>query len=290
MDGNFNLQTVEEQVMKFDKMKFIDENGKEKISGRDLAKALGYSDWRNFKAAIKRTNDQIKNSGKDESNVIGEVTTHVNINMPNGGISEREITDYHLTRKQAINVANNADTSKAEVAMVQEWLYDTSEVGEKALNIYNKMKDRKYIEDRSSLSISNKQLSKTCLEHGVKSNELGIVHNACDKGMYDMNTEEIKDCFGKSNRPKADFLGSTMCAAETFAKDLTSLSIESQNAEGVSECSDIAFDINNEIRNQIIKRAGYAPEQLITGEDVKKVEKRYNKLTKEQLKAIEQEF
>ena len=174
--------------------------------------------------------------------------------------------------------------------MVQEWLYDTSEVGEKAINIYNKMKDRKYIEDRSALSIANKQLSRTCLEHGVESDELGIVHDASDKGMYNMSTEEIKDQFGKSNRPKADFLGSTMCAAETFARDLTSLSIESQKAVGVNECSEIAYDINREIRDQIGARTGKRPEELITGEDIKKVQKLYNKLTKEQLKAIEQEF
>ena len=47
----FNLETIESQVMEFDKMKFVDEDGVEKISGRDLSKALGYTDWRNFKKA-----------------------------------------------------------------------------------------------------------------------------------------------------------------------------------------------------------------------------------------------
>ena len=66
-------------------------------------------------------------------------------------------------------------------------------------NIASKLKDRKYIEDRSALSIANKQLSRTCLEHGVESEELGIVHNSCDEGLYNMKTEEIKEQFGKAS-------------------------------------------------------------------------------------------
>lgn len=286
----FNLKTVEQQVNEFDKMKFIDEDGKEKISGRELAKALGYSDWRNFKAAIKRTNDQIVASGKDNKELLVEVTKELKVKNQYGGESTRVITDYDLTRKQAINVANNCDTSKTEVAMVQEWLYDTSNVGEKAINIYNKMKDRQYIEDRSMLSVANKNFSATCINHNVDTKDLGKVHNACDESLYHMNTKEIKDKYGKTNRPKADFLGSVMCSAEAYAKTLSSLSIDANNADGVDECIDISSNIHEEVRDQIIAKSGQSPENLITGEDIKLVEKRYNNLTKEQLKAIEKEY
>lgn len=85
---DMNLQVVEKQVMEFDKMKFIDEDGKEKISGRDLAKALGYTEWRNFKSAVARTNEQIKNSGKGD--MLVESTTHIKINKPNGGVENRK--------------------------------------------------------------------------------------------------------------------------------------------------------------------------------------------------------
>ena len=284
-----NLETVQTQVTEFDKMKFIDDDGKEKISGRDLAKALGYTDWRNFKAAVKRTNDQIENSGKGEEHIV-EVTEVLKVKNQYGVEARKKISDFHLTRKQAINVANNADTSKPEVAMVQEWLYDTSEIGERTMNIYKKLKDRKYIDDRSALSISNRNFSGKCLEHGVEASDLGIVHDACDKALYQMSTEEIKEEYGKSNRPKADFLGSLMCSAETFAKDLSSLAMDTQGAVGINDCVNVSTEIHGEIRDQIISRTGKAPENLITGEDVKKVQRRYDKLTKEQLKAISQEF
>ena len=113
---NYDLKTIETKVSEFDKMKFIDEDGKEKISERDLAKALGYSKFENFQKAIKSTNDQIINSGNLD--VLPEVRKHIKVKMPNGGEADRIISDYHLTRKQAINVANNCDTSKPEVALV----------------------------------------------------------------------------------------------------------------------------------------------------------------------------
>ena len=43
--SDLTLKEVEEQVTLFDKMKFVDEDGKEKIRGRELAKALGYTKW-----------------------------------------------------------------------------------------------------------------------------------------------------------------------------------------------------------------------------------------------------
>ena len=90
------------------------------------------------------------------------------------------------------------------------------------------MKDRRYIESRTALSISNKNFSRKCLEHNADAKDLARIHNACDKALYDMSTQEIKDEYGKSNRPKADFLGTIMCSAESYAKDLSALSLDSK--------------------------------------------------------------
>ena len=285
----YNLENVEEQINTFDKMKFIDEDGKEKISGRELSKALGYSKWKNFKNAINRTNDQIKASGGADSDVITEVGKDIKISMPNGGYQTRTVSDYTLTRSQAIKVANNADTSKPQVAMVQEYLYDTSEIGEKTINICKKLKDREYIENRSALSISNNNFSSTCLQNGVKENELGIIHNSADESLYHMSTNEIKDKYGKTNRPKADFIGSALCHFESAAKDASAIAINNDDSiYGLSDCKDITDKAHDRMRDYIIDITGKTPEELITGEDIKKVEQNYKKLTEKQLKAIEE--
>ena len=225
--------------------------------------------------------------------MIVEVTTHREVNHSGAskGKESREVIDYHLTRRQAINVANNADTSKPEVAMVQEWLYDNSEVGERAKNIYNKLKDKEYIDERNGLKQINRELNATLLQHDVKEEELGIVADAGDKGMFDMSTKDLKKENNiPDNRPVADFLGSEMTTAKKFAQQLTNQDIKNNNKNGVNECADAAYSNNRVVRDLITEHYKETPENLITGEDVKKVEQRYKNLTKKQLKAIEQEF
>lgn len=290
MFDDYSLENVEDQISEFDKMKFIDEDGKEKISGRQLSKALGYTEWRNFQKAVKRANDQMKATGKDEKEHIVEVNKVLKVKNQYGVEANKSITDYNLTRKQAINVANNADTSKPGVALVQEWLYDTSAIGERTINIFNKMNDRRYIENRSKLSLDNKIFSACCLEHKSKSSDLGVIHNECDKSLYHKTTKELKEEYGKSNRPKADFLGSLGCTIEDLAKQLSVKNMNKLRADGVDECINISKDVHGKVRDMIEDITGQPPEEHITGEDIKIVQNRYNKLTAEQLKAIEQEF
>lgn len=116
MDQNLSLETMESKISSFDKMKFIDEDGVEKISGRDLSKALGYTDFRNFKKAVARANEQIEKNGKNNEQIV-EVTSLFN----KGNGAKQKGSDYHLTRRQAINVANNADTSKEYVDILDDY-------------------------------------------------------------------------------------------------------------------------------------------------------------------------
>jgi len=105
-----------------------------------------------------------------------------------------------------------------------------------------------------------------------------------------MNTSEIKDKYGKTNRPKADFIGPDMCLAEAYAKNLSAAEIENSNLYGLDECVEASTAIHSEIREQVTRVYRKSPEELITGEDVKKVERRYSKEMQKQLEAWENEF
>lgn len=48
----------------FETIKRIDNNGSEYWSSRDLAKALEYSDYRNFETVIRKAKVACKNSGE----------------------------------------------------------------------------------------------------------------------------------------------------------------------------------------------------------------------------------
>ena len=282
-----NKNEITELKKTFDDYKHIDKDGKEYWNAHELSKAMGYSEYSRFKPAIERAKDQMRNNGIDPDEHLDQSVEVLEHKNQHGATISQKVDGYKLDRRAAYTVAMNADPSKSEVAVAQEYFLQGTA---KAEIIEKRLKDREYIESRDKLSIANKELSRTCLDHGVESDELGIVHNACDQGMYNMSTQEIKDKYGSPNKPKADYLGSIMCNAETFARDLTSLSIKDRDANGVKECSDVAYNINKAVRNQIIELTNKKPEKLITGEDVKKVKNKYNKYTAKQLKAMEQEF
>lgn len=205
--------------------------------------------------------------------------------------AKREVEGYRVTRKGAYALTLEADPSKPEVAVSHRYMIETTRKGEIAENVFNTMKDKSYIDARDGLRVSNRELSATLLRHDVKEDELSIVHSAGDKGMFNKSTQELKVENGIPNsRPTADFLGDRIATAKKFAQDNSRDMIERQNANGVKECSDITYNENRKVRDMVIASSGDTPENLITGEDVKKVEQRYKKLTKQQIEAINQEF
>ena len=55
---------VNNSLSVFEKIKQVDENGIEFWSGRDIAKALDYKEFRNFKPVIEKAKEAYKNSGE----------------------------------------------------------------------------------------------------------------------------------------------------------------------------------------------------------------------------------
>ena len=88
----------------------VGKDGQPYWSARDLAKLFGYSDWRNFAAAIHKARQQVDahvNAGHDH---FVDVTEMVQI----GSGAARKTPNVHLTRFAAYFVALNADQSKPE--------------------------------------------------------------------------------------------------------------------------------------------------------------------------------
>lgn len=53
------LLLLKEKSM-FERIKHVDEEGKEYWNARELMKALGYAQWRNFKVAIEKAKEACK--------------------------------------------------------------------------------------------------------------------------------------------------------------------------------------------------------------------------------------
>lgn len=95
----------------FDEIARVGKDGQPYWSARDLARALGYTEWRNFSEAIRRARQQVGN----HVNAGGDQFVDANKMITAGKGAARAVPDVHLTRFAAYFVALNADQSKPEV-------------------------------------------------------------------------------------------------------------------------------------------------------------------------------
>src|SRR5262245_24840214 len=92
-------------------------SGVECWSARDLQELLGYSEWRNFQNAISKAIESCTNAGEASDHHFVEVTRTVEL----ANSATREIEDIALTRYACYLIAQNGDSSKAEIAFAQSY-------------------------------------------------------------------------------------------------------------------------------------------------------------------------
>ncbi|HLP05272.1 MAG TPA: BRO family protein, partial [Paludibacter sp.] len=116
----------------FDAIKLTDEKGHSYWKARDLAKALGYAGYRNFKPVIGKAMENCKANGKPiVQHFIG---FHEMTELPSGLFGEVE--NLKLTRYACLLIATNANKRKPNVVQAQSYfsgntsspaIYDTRE-------------------------------------------------------------------------------------------------------------------------------------------------------------------
>jgi len=104
---------VNAPIVVFEKIKRLTDSQKEYWSARELAKTLGYTDYRNFELVVNKAIEACKNSGQSTKNHFVDVTDMVSI----GSGASRVVNDTLLTRYACYLVMQNADPSKEIVAL-----------------------------------------------------------------------------------------------------------------------------------------------------------------------------
>jgi DNA-damage-inducible protein D len=103
------------QISPFESIRKTSEDGIEYWSARDLAKELGYAEYREFQGVVHMAEVACKNSGQLSSNhfaLVCDVVTDDND-------ASCTIEDVHLSRYACYLVIQNADSSKGSVASGQ---------------------------------------------------------------------------------------------------------------------------------------------------------------------------
>jgi len=264
----------------FEKLKKVNEDGHEFWFARDLQKILEYTDFRNFRKAIKKAIESCENSGYAVSNHFVEVNKM--IDLPKG--AKREIKDYMLSRYACYLIIQNADPGKPMVALGQT--YFAAQTRKQEILEQSKGEHRRLIL-RKELARHHKYLFSTAKNAGVETNlDFAIFQNHGYKGLYDgMEQKDIHHHKGlKKSQKISDHMGSTELAANLFRATQTEEKLRRENIQGKDNANQTHFQVGAKVRQTIEELGGTMPEDLPTVESIKKVERKMKKLEGESKK------
>lgn len=92
------------------------EDGVEYWLARDLMEPLGYTQWRNFETAVKRSMASCDTNKMPVASHFAEASK-----MVDAGIAKRAVKDYKLTRYACYLITQNGDPNKPEIALAQAY-------------------------------------------------------------------------------------------------------------------------------------------------------------------------
>lgn len=264
----------------FDRIRRIDADGEEFWYARELQKALGYTEWRNFMKVIARAMDACAGSGVP----VGECFVEVNKTspMPHGG--EKLKLDIMLSRYACYLIAMNGDPSKEVIALAQTY-FAVKTRQQELIEDYDRLsEDQKRLSIRREMIEHNKSLSEAAQNAGViTSRDFAVFQNKGYQGLYGgLGAKEIHARKGlKKSQKILDHMGSTELAANLFRATQTDEKLRRENVQGKDNANQTHFEVGRKVRQTIEELGGTMPEDLPTPEkSIRQVETEQRKLKK----------
>ncbi len=235
---------------------------------RELQPLLGYTEWRNFTAAIDRARQACQNSGHDVDDHFVGVDKMVDL----GSGAQRRIDDIALTRYAAYLVAMNGDPRKDAVAFAQT--YFAVQTRKQEL-IESRLAEIERLEARRSLVASEKELSGVIFERLRENESFARIRSKGDAALFGgWTTRDMKKRLGVPEpRALADFLPTITIKAKDLANEMTSHNVKAKDLRSEGAITQDHVENNRELRDALGRR-GIKPEELPAEEDVRKMERR----------------
>ena len=258
----------------FEDYMHTDENGIEYWYARELQGLLEYTQWRNFEKVIEKAKESCKNSSINVFEHFADFSK--TLEMPNGGV--KYVSDYMLTRYACYLIAQNGDPKKSVIAFAQTYFAVQTRKQEV---IEQRLLECERVQARHKLTESDKKLSKVIFEHGVDNSGFGRIKSKGDSALFGKSTQELKKDFGiPKTKPLADVLPTITLKAKDFANEITVFNTTQNNLNNEYKITKEHIKNNKDVRKVLTDRNIY-PEKLPPEEDIKKVERRLNKETKQ---------
>lgn len=266
----------------FEQIKQIDEQGNEYWGARQLAKALEYTDFRNFTSVINKAKEACKNSGQPVENHLVDF----NEEITHGKGAVQVYKSVKLSRYACYLIVQNADPSKEVVATGQTYFAVQTRLQEiRQMDEYNLLstEEEKRLFLRNEMTTHNTQLAAAAKDAGVvEPIDYAIFQNHGYMGLYGgLDAKAIHARKGlKKSQQILDHMGSTELAANLFRATQTEDKLRRENIQGKQKANRTHFEVGKKVRQTIKEIGGTMPENLPTEESIKKLE---TKTTKKKL-------
>ena len=255
----------------FESIKHVDDNGNEYWYARELQKVLAYNKWENFEKVINRAKLACNASGYEVLKQFPGVRKP--IIGGNGNI--QYVCDYKLSRYACYLIAQNGDSRKKVIGLVQTYFAIQTRKQELLEQEYNSLsEDEKRFYQRNLTRKGNLTLNQTAKNAGVKN--FDKFHNAGYKGLYNGETaDDIAKRKGLRYREDIlDNMGSEELAANLFRITQTESKLKKDNITGENKANNTHYEVGKEVRNTIERLGGTMPENLPTPDkSLKELEK-----------------
>lgn len=264
----------------FERIKRVNQSGAEFWSARELARVLEYADFRNFMKVINKARQACTNSGRAVSSHFVDVTEMVGI----GSGAWRPIEDWALSRYACYLIIQNADPSKALVALGQTYFAIQTRRQELADDEAQK-ENQKRLLLRQEMKKHNKHLAHAARQAGVvKAADYAIFMDHGYRGLYGgLNRKSIHE--RKKLKPKEnilDHMASTELAANLFRATQTEEKLRRENVGSKQAANQLHRAVGKKVRETIRELGGTMPENLPIVENLKHIASRESRRLKEQ--------
>ena len=258
----------------FEQIKHTAENGNEFWMARQLAKALEYTDFRNFISVVEKAKEACKNSGQPIENHLVEANEVVAA----GSGATHTYPSYKLSRYACYLIVQNADPSKEVVALGQTYFAVQTRLQEiRQMDEYNRLstEDEKRLFLRNEMAKHNTQLAAAAKDAGVITEiDYAIFQNHGYKGLYGgLDAKGIHAKKGlKKSQKILDHMGSTELAANLFRATQTEEKLKREQIKGKQKANQTHYEVGKKVRKTIEEIGGEMPENLPVEESIKKIE------------------
>lgn len=267
-------------VATFESLKKTGDDGKEYWTARELSKALGYVDYRNFLVAARKGWTSCRKSGYNPADhfvVFNEM-------IPTAKGAHVQIDNIKMTRLACYLTLQNADPSKPLVARAQAYFANQTRRAEILLdNATLSEEEKQRLVLRNEMKKHNTQLAGAAKDAGVlKNTDYAIFQNEGYKGLYGgLTRSDIHDRKGLSkSQDILDHMGSTELAANLFRATQTEEILRKDKIKGKANANKVHRQVGAKVRKAIKDIGGTMPEDLPAAESIKKIERKEQKIKK----------